>query len=133
MAIPLFSEIERLIVEHGSASVLKEHVSLLRQKLALLEAEFLKLEKENSQLKRRVEELSEKLSFAVTAQEFHEERGALFKRKPGGGWHIAVYCPRCKSSASPFPPGAEFNCQCGWFSSFTENELSKVMAGLPQA
>jgi hypothetical protein len=130
MAIPILSEIERFIVEHGSSVVLKEHLALLQNKLVLLKDEISKLEKENSDLKTEVSKLTKKLSAQSVAQEFTEERGALFKRKPSGGYHSAVYCPRCFQSAAPFPPGAEFSCNCGWFSSFTESELQHVIASI---
>jgi hypothetical protein len=42
--------------------------------------------------------------------EFVEARGALFKRKPGGGYHEVVYCPSCKMPLSSF--GGEFPYVC---------------------
>jgi hypothetical protein len=131
MAIPIFGEIERFITEHGSSVVLKERLSLLQDKLVLLKEEVSKLEQDNGDLKTQVAELQSKLASASHAEQFEEERGALFKRRAGGGYYQAVYCPRCCQSASPFPPGAEFNCNCGWFSSFTEGELAGVMSQLP--
>jgi regulator of replication initiation timing len=132
MAIPIFGEIERLITEHGSAAILKEHVTLLKAKLDMLKDEFSKLEKENSQLKQRVSELERQVAGEAELNQFVEERGALFKRKVGDGYHNAVYCPRCHKSTSPFPPGAEFNCVCGWASSFTEDELPRIISRLPE-
>lgn len=128
MPLPILGEIERLITEHGSAAVLKEHVELLRAKLDVLKDDVAKLEKENAALKQRVRGLEEAAASAPPPDTFEEEEGALFKRRPGGGYHNAVYCPRCHTSTSPFPPGAEFNCmKCGWFSSFTEGDLPKVI------
>ncbi len=131
MALPIFKEIERLITEHGSAVILKERNSLLRDQLDMLKSEFTKLERENAQLKRRNAELERELAASKQSEQFVEENGALFKRRPGGGYHNAVYCPKCHQSASPFPPGAEFNCTCGWFSAFTEAELPTIMRSLP--
>ncbi|MDO9371276.1 MAG: septum formation initiator family protein [Gammaproteobacteria bacterium] len=113
-----------------SLGAAKEHIALLQTKVGLLKDEFAKLEKENTKLKKRVAELEQQLSTSAESEEYVEERGALFKRRPGGGYHNAVYCPRCHSSTSPFPPGAEFNCQCGWASSFTEGELQSVISSL---
>ena len=104
---------------------------MLQAKLGTLKDEVAKREKENADLKARVAELEAKVSSAAVTEAFFEERGALFKRRSGGGYHNAVYCPKCRQSASPFPPGEEFNCQCGWFSSFTEAELQNVMSNLP--
>jgi hypothetical protein len=130
MSIPVLSEIERLITEHGSAAILKERNAFLRDKLVLLKEEVAKLEEENGELKAQVAALNQQLSANASAHEFKEERGALFKRKPGGGYLDAVYCPKCRHSAAPFPPGAEFCCECGWFSSFTERDLPLIIAGL---
>lgn len=131
MALQIFREIERLITEHGSAAILKERNSLLRDQIDILKSEFTKLDRENSDLKRRNAELEKRLAASEENEQFVEERGALFKRRPQGGYHNAVYCPKCRQSASPFPPGEEFNCTCGWFSAFTEDELPTIMRSLP--
>lgn len=131
MAIPILSDIERWITEHGSAAILKEHMAFLQAKISALKDEVSKREKENSDLKAKVADLEKKLVAFAVAEDFVEERGALFKRRASGGYHNAVYCPKCRQSASPFPPGEEFNCQCGWFSSFTEGELPDVLKALP--
>jgi cell division septum initiation protein DivIVA len=133
MAIPILSDIERWITEHGSSVILKEHLALLQAKLGALKDEVAKREKENADLKARVAQLEKQLASTAVAEQFVEERGALFKRRSIGGYHNAVYCPRCHNSASSFPPGEQFNCQCGWFSSFTERELPSVIATLPAA
>jgi hypothetical protein len=130
MSLPILGEIERLITEHGSAVILKERNALLHDKLVLLKEEVAKLEKENSDLKAKVAALNQQLSSSAATHEFQEERGALFKRRAGGGYHNAVYCPKCHHSTAPFPPGAEFCCDCGWFSSFTERELPGIIASL---
>ncbi len=127
MAIPILSDIERWITEHGSAAILKEHMAFLQAKLGALKDEVAKREKENSDLIAKVADLEKKLSTFAVAEEFVEKRGALFKLRTSGGYHDTVYCPRCRQSTAPFPPGEEFNCQCGWFSSFTERELPDVL------
>lgn len=67
----------------------------------------------------------------ATQAAFVEFSGALFKRKPSGGFHNAVYCPRCKTPTSDFPPGDRFNCTgCNWFSTFTAFELNTVLEQL---
>jgi hypothetical protein len=133
MAISILSDIERWITEHGSAVILKEHRSFLQAQLGAAKDDVTKLEKENADLKSKVAELEKKLASALVSEQFVEERGALFKRRAGGGYHSAVYCPSCRQSASPFPPGEEFNCKCGWFSSFTERELPSVLHALTAA
>ncbi len=133
IGIPVLSEIERWIAEHGSATVLKEHLAFLQVKLTALREEVALLERENAELKQQVIELEGKLKTATVAEHFIEERGALFKRRTNGEYHNAVYCPKCRQSASPFPPCEEFNCACGWFSSFTERELPNILRELPAA
>ena len=124
MALPIFKELERLITEHGSAAILKERNALLKDQLDLLKAEFTKLERRNAELERR-------LATSEQKEQFVEENGALFKRRREGGYHKAVYCPKCRQSTAPFPEGAEFVCSCGWFSSFTEDKLPTIMNSLP--
>ncbi len=50
MAIPILSEIERLINERGSAAILQKHVSLLKEELALIDKKIKDLESTNSNL-----------------------------------------------------------------------------------
>lgn len=133
MGIPVLADIERWITEHGSATVLKEHLALLQAKLGTLKDEIAKLERDNADLRAKLSEATAQLATSSHASEFVEERGALFKRKPGGGFQTAVYCPHCRQSTSSFPPGEEFNCKCGWFSAFTERELPNVLQDLNAA
>ena len=132
MYIPLITEIEKLINEHGSSTILKEHNEFFKSKLTALKDEFSNLEKENTNLKKQIANLEQQLASYLQSEEFYEERGALFKRRPSGGYHDAVYCPSCHMAAAPFPPGAEYNCnKCGWFSSFQERELTEILSKLP--
>jgi len=90
MPIPILGEIERFISEHGSSVVRKERLALLQDKLFLLKEEVSKLEKSNSDLKTQVAELQSKIASTSRVEQFEEERGALFKRRAGGGYHQAV-------------------------------------------
>lgn len=47
----LFDPIEKLINEHGSAAILRDHVALFRDQLAILKEKFTVLETENKTLK----------------------------------------------------------------------------------
>jgi FtsZ-binding cell division protein ZapB len=49
--------IEKWINEHGSASILRDHVALLKEKMAALEEKASVLEKKNSELERQNAEL----------------------------------------------------------------------------
>lgn len=132
MGIPLFQEIERLIVERGSSAVMRQQNEFLLQRLTMLKDDFAKLEKENSDLKQRIAELGAASAARSVAEAFTEYRGALFKKRPGGGYEYAVYCHRCQASTSAWPDDSEvFSCTCGWCSSFRGNQLAAVIAELP--
>lgn len=51
MGIPVFSEIERLITEHGSAAILKERLALAADQYGVLEKKIPIFANENAQLK----------------------------------------------------------------------------------
>ena len=82
-------------------------------------------------LENRVAELEAQLH-PIASSEFVESHGALFKRNPDGSFQEAVYCPRCKTSTVSigFP---QFDCSCGWVSSFTQSDLPKILRELDGA
>jgi hypothetical protein len=88
------------------------------EEVAHLNAKIQQLEKENATFKKT---------------EFVEHHGALFKRLPNGGYHEAVYCPKCKISASLIHDSMPYSCYCGWASNFSPNELLMIRATLHQA
>jgi len=104
-------------------------------------AELIPIVKTLRGLPDRVERLERRLAELEASKapdkDFAECRGALFKRKAGGGWQNAVYCPNCKTSTQQFPGpngGMIFVCRsrhCGWGSMFTVTELPGVMKELP--
>ena len=133
--IELLSTLGEVIATLGNvrgAVVVKEHIALLQAKVSLIKEEFAKLEEENAQLRKSVAELHQQLSASAKAEEYMEGRGALFKRRAGGGYDEVVYCPRCRHSTAAFPPGfGNFVCgPCGWFSPFTEHDLPRIMIDL---
>ena len=94
------SMIGKWIGELPVADVLKQRLELVKEQYESLEAEVAKLRDENSVLRHRVTELESSLRNVAVDAEFIELRGALFKRKPNGSFHDAVYCPRCKGPMS---------------------------------
>jgi hypothetical protein len=133
MPIPFLSEIERLITEHGSAAVLRERLALANDRFVNLERQVSELEQENAGLRERCDELERQRASEAATKQFEEGRGgALFKRKPGGGYVLAVYCPTCNRATAPWPPDSgQFVCEpCAWFSTFTNHELAAVLAEL---
>ena len=131
MNIPFLDQIERLINERGSSAILKERLGLVQDQFVLHKAEFAKLQQENAALRQRMDDLQRRAASQARTQEFEEHRGALFKRKPGGGYHHAVYCPTCRNSTFVFPRGGPFNCTCGWCTNFVEADLARILAELP--
>ena len=133
----LIEYLDKLVVEHGSAAVLDKHLAFVREQAAALEKKVADLETENAALKKRVGQLETELSAKVQAEDFIEQRGALFKRKPGGGYHAAVYCPRCRIAVSSgiisgiHARMIPYHCSCGWTASFGPGHLSEVMGELP--
>ena len=134
MAIPILGEIERLINEHGSAVVLKEHLALLNTKLQLLKEHVEKLEEENSRLVERNAELEKQSARQNASEEFVEARGALFKRLPNGGYSETPYCPICHRTMSCFQRVFPYECSnksCGHRADFKGAHLSDVLSSLP--
>jgi hypothetical protein len=64
--------------------------------------------------------------------EFIAHEGALFKRKPEGGYRPIVYCPGCEKSTSAMAESLCFYCpHCNWRANFTGRQLHAVMKKLP--
>ena len=124
---------EKLINERGSAAVMEKRLLLIKEEAAVLErkngemaCEVERLSKENAELKRM-------LAAATKAEEFVEEFGAAFKRKPDGTFHEAVYCPIHHTPASSMEGGVPYFCSdpnCGWSSNITPNTLKSTILKL---
>lgn len=137
----LLDGFEKLINEHGSAVILKERIALANDKYAILEKEASVLKSENERLKLDNEEcqkqrwaLEEKLSHISIPQEYFEESGALFKRRPNGEWDFTPYCPACKT-AMVSPSRLElYVCgkkSCGQRASFNRLHVDDAINRLP--
>ena len=136
MAIPILGEIERFITEHGSSVVLKEHLALLNTKLALLKTDVERMEAQIARLTARNAELEQQVAKEQKDDKFVEARGALFKRKVGGGHVETPYCPNCHRSMSCFRHMFPYECSnkaCGHKADFKGNQLHDVLASLPAA
>ena len=134
MALPIFGEIERFITEHGSAAVLKEHVSFLRVQLDVIEKHVENLEAKNADLVRHAAELEEYKARQEAATQFVESRGAFFKRLPGGDYAKTPYCPLCHSAM--YSPDVFYAFQCGnqsckQIAGFEGHQLKEVLDELP--
>lgn len=128
----LLELLNRLIVEHGSSQILREHLSLLKTQAESLMKEKAALQDENARLNQRVAELQKQLLAQSRADEFVEERGALFKRKSNGGYHEAVFCPGCHGPMSSTQQMLNFRCgKCGVIVNFNGNRLAAILKELP--
>jgi hypothetical protein len=132
----LIEYLDKLVVEHGSAVVMEKHLAFIRAQAAALEKKVSELEAANSGLEKQVSHLKSELAAKTRLEEFAEHEGALFKRKPDGSYHAAVYCPRCKIAAgttgsiihrSVIP----YSCGCGWVSGFPASRLDTILKELP--
>jgi len=127
MGIPIWSEFERWVVEHGSAATLKERLALAKDLHDEFARKISQLEAENAQLRQRNSELERKAADALAAEQYTQHRGALFKKLPSGGYDYAVYCPQCRLAMFAFPDGELYNCgQCGIPSSFKEADIERI-------
>lgn len=91
------------------------------------------LEKENAEFKKQHTKTAIQQPDPPIPQEFVEHHGAFFKRKPGDGYHLAVYCPVCHISTSSFENTMPYYCsKCGWQAVFDGLELKTIMQDLPE-
>ena len=128
----LLDAIDKLITERGSAAIMRERLDLVREQAQALEKRLAEFQTENTALKKRVAELEAQVAAKTARDEFVECRGALFKRKPTGGYHNAVFCPDCRGPMMSLMDELPFNChKCKRSVSFTGHDLQAVMKELP--
>src|SRR3990167_9915937 len=102
-----------LLAEIPTSAVLRERLGLIRDQAQMLENQVAQLHQENAELERRCAEMQSQLEAQAVAEEFVEHHGALFKRKPTGGYHDAVYCPVCHGPMSSLQGMLPYTCRCG--------------------
>lgn len=100
--------IDRLIVEHGSAAIQKEHVALFKDQAAILERDCNRLKQELAALQLENARLRQQLA-AVPAPTFQRIHGLLWMPE-GNGYERNPYCPKCQSLMSEFPPRTHWSC-----------------------
>jgi len=126
--------IDKLIAERGSATVLRERLALLKEQAQPVLDEAAQLREENATLKQRVAQLEAELSAKARRDEFVEHRGALFKLNPRGGYHQAVFCPKCLGPMSSTDHLVDYSCEsCRLSVDFTGRQLSAVLSELSRA
>lgn len=94
----LLNGIEKLINEHGSSVILKEHIALANDQYSLLESKVIDLQSENERLRLELEKAQ------VQIQQLQERinRHETFQLKFGVYWDNDdnPYCPKCKTPTS---------------------------------
>jgi hypothetical protein len=127
----LLEQLDKLVTEHGSAAVLDKHLAFVKEQAQALERRVAELETENATLRKRVAELREQAVARTAQAEFVECRGALFKRKPAGGFQMAVFCPKCRGPMSALMDEMPFHCSpCKISVGFKGYQLAEVMKEL---
>ena len=127
----LLADIQELINEHGSSSILRERLSLIKDQLALLQEENADLIKKVSSLQKEKQLLQDEVKELTRDQQFIECRGAFFKRKPTGGFNRTVYCPLCQSPLASLENELPYYChRCQIALDFNGRDLDQVMVEL---
>jgi hypothetical protein len=118
----------------GSIFNNKPTKKMLREQLARMLHESQCRDRLVKRLKDQIRQLQNEINDSKVG-EFVEHDGALFKRKPEGGYHRVVYCPHCERSAEPISIAtALYLCYyCGWRADFTGIALDDIIARLPDA
>jgi hypothetical protein len=114
-------------------ATLAAHAPAAKQQQAqTLEKQVAALQEENAALKKRLSEFEKQEAAKAALEEFVECHGGLFKRKPTGGYHLTVYCPRCRGPMFSLMGEKPFHCEsCKMTLNFTGERLLRVMAELP--
>jgi hypothetical protein len=127
----ILENIQTLINEFGSSSILRERLSLLKDQIVKLEKQNKELKDALSDIQIENTKLRKQISEQSNSEQFVECRGGLFKRKPSGGFHKAVYCPKCKSPMSSLQGEIPYSCnRCYINLDFAGDQLAKVMKEL---
>lgn len=130
----IISDIREALKEIPLSDILRERLTSAERTIEQLEKENVNLKQENARLKEQNNKFVEQLAqFRISRDEFVEARGALFKRKIGGGYHETVYCPGCKMPLSSFGGDFPYSCdRCKIYLDFFLNDVPNILKGLPQ-
>ena len=133
----LFNTIEKLINEHGSATILKERISLLKDKYESLESEIETLRSQTENYRRELENKEQEINNLESALEkfnpqFTDIRGLKIKRLPDGSYEKGVaYCFQCCAPLSSYSKMKPLECSvCGYKTSVQLRHISMVVAEL---
>lgn len=120
--------LEKLIIEHGSATVLGKHLLLIKDQLQISEKKVTELEKENGELKYSIAQLTAELQKIMIPKDYFEYRGVLFRRTPEGKVLNTIYCPECKRPLRSLMDELAFACEkCQFSASFNGKQLVAIL------
>ena len=129
---------ERLELEQSKLDTCERQKAYLQDRYADLQKAHDALQALNADLQRKFDQSAQEVhrqqeDRRPQLDHFTENSGALFKRSPAGGYHRAVYCPRCRTSTAPFPPRTgNYICdRCDWSAAFGQADLDRILAELP--
>ncbi len=124
----LLSSFDKLITEHGSATILKERIVQLREEFERLKEKHDRLEIENQRLKCEVDDLRKALEQKTISHEYTEHRGVLFRRLANGQIQDEVYCPSCKVPMTSLMGHTPLRCsKCHFTANFTGRDIERVV------
>jgi hypothetical protein len=132
--IPILRDLEKLVIEHGSAVVRGDHIALLREQRETLEKKVTELESENRSLKDQISKLERQLEAASPPDEFIKCRGVLFRRLPSGKIEEAVYCWKCRGPMFSLRGTVPYKCShCNVVADFNGRWLPEILKEVANA
>lgn len=115
-------------------AVLRERIAAFERQTVALEQEVAATHEENARLKDRIAELEQQIASQPQAEEFVEHYGALFKKRPSGDYHRAVFCLECHNPMSSLEKMLPYRCaRCKISVDFTGHQFDQVFAELPRS
>ena len=128
MISDLLTALDKLITEHGSATILKERIVQLREEFDRLKGKHDRLESENGRLNAEIAGLRTELEKKTIPTEYIAHRGVLFRRLPNGNIQDEVYCPSCKCTMGSLAGELPYRCsKCRFAASFTGHDLKRIV------
>lgn len=127
----IVKDIQDLLVGVPINPVLRERLQLIQDAEKALKERIRALEEENADLKKAACEMAQQIQAHVALAEYVEHAGALFKRKPGGGYHLSVYCPSCKKPTSTIG-GMVMCAPCSWIWAHKQTSIHRFASELEQ-
>jgi len=130
----IISDIREILREIPLSDILREKLSIAERSIEQLEKENIDLKNQYRTVLDKINELEKELSaFRSRKDDFIEERGALFKRRPEGGYHEAVFCPKCRMPMVSVGQMLPYTCgRCNISVDFTRRDFRRIFNQLPK-